>query len=79
MTRVVMTSRVGPDGVLHLDVPFGSPDAGREVQVTVEAVSPVRQLTPEEWAAFLADTAGAWQGEFERPSQGELERREALS
>lgn len=79
MTRVVFTSRVGPDGILHLDVPLGSPDAGREVQVTVESVSPAHELTPEEWAVFLARTAGAWQGEFERPEQGEVERREPLS
>ncbi len=79
MTRVVFTSRVGPDGVLHLNVPLGSPDAGREVQVTVEAVPPARELTADEWAAFLARTAGAWQGDFERPEQGELERRDPLS
>ncbi|MEO2088388.1 MAG: hypothetical protein ABGY75_02690 [Gemmataceae bacterium] len=78
MTRVVTKSRVGADGVLHLELPLGTPEAGREVQVTVESVmSPT--MTQAEWVAFLDRTAGAWQGEFERPPQGEYETREALS
>jgi hypothetical protein len=35
-------------------------------------------MTPEEWAAFLDRTAGMWQGEFERPPQGDYEVREPL-
>lgn len=78
MTRVVIKSRVGADGVLHLELPFGTPEAGREVQVTVDPVES-RSMTREEWSAFLDRTAGAWQGEFERPPQGEYETRESLS
>ena len=36
-------------------------------------------MTQEEWRAFIARTAGSWQGEFERPPQGEYEVREPLS
>ena len=36
MSRVEVVSRVGSDGVLHLDVPMTPADAGREVRVTVE-------------------------------------------
>ncbi len=78
MTRMVTTSRVGADGVLHLELPLGTPEAGREVQVTVESIT-TPSMTQEEWVAFLDRTAGAWQGEFERPPQGEYETREALS
>lgn len=35
-------------------------------------------LSPEEWRKFVEDTAGTWQGNFERPPQGEFETRETL-
>lgn len=39
MTRIIVKSQVGSDGVLHLDVPVGSAQAGMDVQVTVEPAS----------------------------------------
>lgn len=77
MTRVVMTSRIGKDGVLHLDLPLGASEADREVQVTVEPAPPPA-MTQAEWVAFVERTSGAWQGEFEQPPQGELEVRDPL-
>lgn len=77
MTPIVLTSKVGPDGVLHLTLPLTAAD--QEVRVTVEPVVAKKQLTPEEWRAFILSTAGSWQGEFERPEQLELEEREPLS
>jgi hypothetical protein len=78
MNRIVVTSRVGRDGILQLTLPVGVCDADQEVQVTVEPVgSP--PMTPDEWRQFILDTAGKWQGEFERPEQGEVEEREPLS
>jgi hypothetical protein len=78
MTRTVVTAKVGPDGVLHLTLPFAAADANREVKITVEPViGPV--LTPEEWRRAVLATAGKWQGDFERPPQGEPEEREPLS
>lgn len=76
MNILVMKSKVGTDGVLHLDVPLGAAEAGREVKVTVEPVS--HPMTQEEWMAFIQATAGTWQGEFERPAQGEYEKRDDL-
>jgi hypothetical protein len=36
MTPIIVKSRVGSDGVLHLDLPVGPSHADKEVQVTVE-------------------------------------------
>jgi hypothetical protein len=36
-------------------------------------------LSPDQWRRLILETAGKWQGEFERPEQGEYEEREPLS
>lgn len=78
MNRIVVKSKVGSNGVLQLTVAVGRANADREVQVTVEPVhSPV--LSVEDWRRGILETAGKWEGEFERPEQGEYERREPLS
>jgi hypothetical protein len=69
MDRVVVHSRVGADGVLHLTVTIGKADADKEVQVTIDPV-PASTMSQEEWRQFVLSTAGAWQGDFERPPQG---------
>ncbi len=74
MNRMVLHSRVGPDGVLHITVPIGKEDADREVQVTIDPAPP--SMTQEEWREFVLSTAGAWQGDLERPDQGEYEVRD---
>jgi len=78
MNRMVVKSMVGNDGILHLALPVGIEEANREVQVTVEPVPPV-PVSQEEWENLIVSTAGRWQGEFERPEQGEYEEREPLS
>ena len=77
MNRMVVQSRVGADGVLHLNVPIGQEEADKEVQVTID---PVQRppMTQEEWRQFVLSTAGAWQGELERPPQGEYEQRDEM-
>ena len=35
MTRILLHSTTGPDGVLHLDVPLGRPDTAYEVEVVL--------------------------------------------
>jgi hypothetical protein len=78
MNRIVVKSKVGSNGVLQLTLPVGPADADREVQITVEPVGP-RALSPDEWRPRVMETAGKWQGELERPEQGEYEQREPLS
>jgi hypothetical protein len=79
MNRIVVNSRVGPDGVLHVVVPVGTVSANQEVQVTIEpAVSP-SSMTQEEWRKFIFSTAGSiTDPTFIRHEQGEYERREDL-
>jgi hypothetical protein len=73
MARIVVHSRVGADGVLRLNVPIGAAAADGEVDVTIEAAVPKQQTVAEqeEWRQFVLSTAGAWQGDFERPDQGD--------
>lgn len=77
MERMVVKSTVSGDGVLHLTLPVGIEQANKEVQVTVETVQPFpwRQA---EWRELVLSTAGKWQGDFERPEQGNFEQREPL-
>ncbi|HEY2909618.1 MAG TPA: hypothetical protein VGI99_05195 [Gemmataceae bacterium] len=75
MQRIVVQSRVGDDGILHLEGPMSADDANRDVTVTVE---PTARLSPEEWARRVMENAGTWQGNFERPDQGELQERDPL-
>lgn len=77
MNRMVMISRVGLDGFLHLDLPLGVGAANQEVQITVEPVHR-NAMTQEEWEAWVRSLAGTWQGEFERMPQEEYEDREPL-
>ena len=78
MNRLVVHSRVGADGVLHLSVPVGEADADKEVTVTIDPAAP-RTMTQEEWRQFVLSTAGSiTDPTFQRPPQGEYERREEL-
>jgi hypothetical protein len=78
MNRMVVNSRVGSDGVLHVSVPVGPADADRQVRVTIEPAdeAPAGSVEYRDW---LRDVAGKWQGDFERPLQGSAEEREPLS
>lgn len=63
---IVLTSRSGPDGKLHLEIPVSHPDREFEVELTVRAKA---EAVREDHLEFLRRTAGAWQGEFARPVQ----------
>ena len=74
MTRIELRTRIGPDGVLTLNVPAGLSEANREVKVIVEPadvlVGKHAEITPEEWARFVDETAGAWKGGLRAPGTG---------
>jgi len=78
MNRVVLHSRVGADGILHITVLMGKADADREVQVTIDPAGPP-PMTQEEWRDFVLTTAGSiTDPSFVRHEQGQYERREEL-
>ncbi len=79
MNRIVVKSKVNSDGILELSVPVGLAEADKEVQVTVEPLATRKPMTQEEWRAWVDSMAGTWQGDFERPPQGDYEEREPLS
>ncbi len=72
--------RAGEDGVLHLDIPVGEPNAEFEVIVVLQPKAAAsRPKTPEElgWPpGFFEKTAGTIQDPtFRRYDQGEFEKR----
>jgi hypothetical protein len=78
MNRMVVHSRIGADGVLHLTVPIGKEQADREVEITIAPVA-TPAMTQEEWRQFVLSTAGSiTDPTFQRHPQGEYERREEL-
>jgi hypothetical protein len=75
MNRIETTAVADMDGVLHLKL--GAAAAKQVVRVTVEPLGPPT-MTQEQWRQLVLETAGKWEGEFERPEPGELEEREPL-
>jgi hypothetical protein len=51
MTRMILSARVGADGVLH--VPLGQAEANREVRVTIEPARPRSALKIQDLNTFL--------------------------
>ncbi len=79
MNRIVVERRVNKDGILELTLSLGSEGAGRDVRVTIDSVDPKEEMARDEWRAGILATAGGWQGEFARPSEGVAEVRDPLS
>lgn len=47
--------------------------------MTVDPVIPVEAMSSTEWQVWVMSMAGSWEGDFERPDQGDYELREPLS
>lgn len=77
MTRMIVESQIGADGVLRLAVPVGQADANHAVKVTIEPLPPF-DGDQAKYIAWLDGFAGNWQGDFEQMPQGEFEVREPL-
>jgi PIN domain len=76
MTPIVLTSKVGPDGVLHLTLPLTAAD--QDVRVTVEPIAPKKDMTPEEWRAFILSTAGELARRIRATRTGRIGRARAV-
>jgi len=79
MCHIEIKSRVGADGVLMIALPLGLSEANREVRVVVESTDASAPSSPrnrEDWKQFVRSMAGCISDPtFERPEQGEYERR----
>jgi hypothetical protein len=71
-----VTERTGKDGVLHVSIPLGTPDADFEVVLIVQqkGIPPSLELDEQRgWAPGYFDLAGSiGDTTFVRPPQGEL-------
>ena len=68
MTNIVLHSRSGQDGVLHLEVPVGQPNTEFEVEVVVRP----KPLAQASWPPGYFELFGSIDDErFVRPPQGE--------
>jgi hypothetical protein len=79
MNRIVIEKRVSGEGILQIELPLGEEQAGRDVRVTVEPIDTPEAATSSEWSSWVNSMAGSWQGDFERPAQGDYETRKPLS
>lgn len=55
-------SRIGPDGVLTLRLPFGPKDANRPVNVTVTPAISAGEVDQAEWAEIVSRVYGSCAG-----------------
>ncbi|MEG4940322.1 hypothetical protein [Microcoleus sp. F4-D5] len=83
MQSIKVRSRVGSDGMLHLQIPSGIKDTDLEVIVIFQPIAPATEAkTPEDlgWPpGFFEKTFGCFQDEpLVREEQGEFEEREEL-
>lgn len=83
MQSIKVRSRVGADGMLHLQVPVGIKDIDLEVIVVFQRIAPANEpKKPEDlgWPpGFFERTFGCFQDELlMRGEQGEFEEREEL-
>ncbi|MEG4318511.1 MULTISPECIES: hypothetical protein [unclassified Microcoleus] len=81
MQSIKVRSRVGEDGMLHLQIPGGIKNTDLEVIVVFQPVAPATEAkTPEDlgWPpGFFETVIGSWEGEpLVRPEQLEYEMRE---
>ena len=82
MRSILIRSRVGADGILHLNVPSDLVETDMEVMVVLQPVSQSDLGRTEELAwstGFFESVVGGWQGErLTRECEGEYETREKL-
>ena len=81
MQSIKIRSRVGEDGILHLDIPLGMKDKEVEVMVIYQSIEAATQ-TPEDLGyppGFFEQTYGSCQDDpIVIDSEGDFERREEI-
>jgi hypothetical protein len=64
MKTVQFESKVGVDGVLSLQIPFGTAEAQQRVLITVQPLpaEPPHEAQGVDWPTFVAETYGSCAG-----------------
>lgn len=76
MNRMVVKATVSSDGSLHLDLPVGAEEAGKEVQVTVEpAPSAGKQRAMSASDLLHSGLVGMWADRTDIGDSREFARR----
>ena len=77
MQSIILQACVGPDGILHLDVPVGIHDSELEVTLTVQVVNSTPQPQGKGWpSGFFEETFGSFKDNpLVVDSQGVLEEK----
>lgn len=79
MKTVQLESKVGVDGILSLEIPFGAAEAQKRVLVTIQPLpaEPVNNPPAVDWHTFVAETYGSCAGlGLKEPEDLPAERRE---
>ena len=65
MTTIEFSKHVGPDKILHLNVPVNEADRTYRVIVLIQPQLAGSEAGQSGWPpGFIDSTAGAWQGDF---------------
>lgn len=79
MNQVTIQTRIGPDGVLYLQIPFEKSDANQAVSVTVNLPLTVEETPEERWRILKSLEGSIPDLEIDRKSLGPLRDVEALN
>ena len=78
MTTVEFSEHVGPDKILHLNVPVDEADRTYRVIVLIQPQLAGSEAGHADWPpGFIESTAGAWQGDF--PDIADLDYEQRLT
>jgi hypothetical protein len=75
MNRIVLTTTIGGDGNLRLNLPVGATEANKEVQVTVEPLSHAGSQTLRACDLLQSDLIGIWAERSDIGDSREFARR----
>jgi hypothetical protein len=75
MNRIVVKTRLGSDGSLHLDLPVGAAEPGTEVQVTVEPLTGAPKGTISASDLLHSGLVGMWAERTDIADNREFARR----
>jgi hypothetical protein len=73
--RIETRGHTTPDGVLHLSIPIGLPDADVSVTLHVQPLQSTREVDENGWPRGYFDRVAGSMPDLERAPQGDFEQR----